>query len=235
MPHPLDNPFWTALTTRQAHLAEGGARARRYPSAIGPLAGMADLSPESWAELATLARPGEPVAIFTPDAVSPPPALQIVVAAMGDQMIGNPAEASADAEIVRLGDSDSQEMQTLADLTRPGPFGPRTHELGNFFGIRIDGRLAAMTGERAKPAEYTEMTAVCVHPDFRGRGLAQALLGGVSGQILARGEIPFLHVYSTNASAIALYERQGMTLRRRFHVTVLAPAGDSSAKDKLPH
>jgi len=235
MPHPLDNPFWTALTTRQASIAEGGDRARRYPAPIGPLAGIADNSPESWAALASLARANEPVAVFTPDPVAPPPGLQIVMAAMGDQMIGTPADAAGVADIAKLGAADAPQMLALADLTKPGPFGPRTHELGNFFGIRIDGRLVAMTGERSKPAAYTEMTAVCVDPAYRGRGFAQALLSHVAKQILARGEIPFLHVFADNASAIALYRRQGMTLRRRFHVTVLAPEGAEVPSSALPH
>ena len=78
-----------------------------------------------------------------------------------------------------------------------------------------------MAGERMKPANYTEMTAICVHPDHRGRGYAQALLGAIARQISARGEIPFLHVFSSNMSAIALYRRQGMEIRCRLHVTVL--------------
>jgi predicted GNAT family acetyltransferase len=109
----------------------------------------------------------------------------------------------------------------LTKLTKPGPFTLRTHELGTFLGIRIDGQLVAMAGERMKPANYTEITAVCVHPAYRGRGYAQILLGAVARQILARGEIPFLHVFSHNESAIALYRRQGMEIRRRLYVTVL--------------
>jgi predicted GNAT family acetyltransferase len=127
-------------------------------------------------------------------------------------------------EIGTLGAADAPAMMELTKLTRPGPFTPRTHELGTFLGIRIDGRLVAMAGERMKPANYTEMTAVCVHPDYRGRGYAQMLLGAVSRQISARGEIPFLHVFSDNAGAIALYRRQGMEIRRRIWVTVLARA-----------
>jgi predicted GNAT family acetyltransferase len=137
-------------------------------------------------------------------------------------------------EMATLGAADVPEMMALVELTKPGPFGTRTHELGHFLGIRIDGRLAAMTGERMRPGNYTEMTAVCVHPDFRGRGYAQALLAAVSRGIVARGEIPFLHVFSENHSAIALYKCQGMTIRRRIHVTVLGRTGDN-LKDKMPH
>ena len=78
-------------------------------------------------------------------------------------------------------------MMELTKLTKPGPFAPRTHELGTFLGIRIDGQLVAMAGERMKPANYTEMTAICVHPDFRGRGYAQVLLGAVARQIWHAG------------------------------------------------
>jgi predicted GNAT family acetyltransferase len=137
-------------------------------------------------------------------------------------MIGTPAETSIrGVEIVTLGADDVPDMMALTELTKPGPFSARTHELGTFLGIKLDGRLVAMTGERMKPGNYTEMTAVCVHPDHRGRGYAQMLLGAVARQIVARGEIPFLHVFSNNTSAIALYRRQGMEIRRRLHVTVL--------------
>jgi predicted GNAT family acetyltransferase len=125
------------------------------------------------------------------------------------------------AEIITLGADDVPAMLELTKLTNPGPFAARTHELGTFLGIRVDGNLVAMTGERMKPGQYTEITAVCVHPDYRGRGYAQLLLGAVARQIAARGEIPFLHVFSKNSSAIALYRRQGMEIRRRLHVTVL--------------
>jgi predicted GNAT family acetyltransferase len=116
-------------------------------------------------------------------------------------------------------------MMALTELTKPGPFAARTHELGTFLGIRAGGELIAMTGERMKPGNFTEMTAVCVHPDHRGRGYAQALLAAVARQIEARGEIPFLHVFSSNTSAIALYQRQGMRIRRRLYVTALIEQG----------
>jgi ribosomal protein S18 acetylase RimI-like enzyme len=233
--HLLDRPIWSALTTRQAPLAEINGPARRYPADIAPFADVADFSAESFAALHALMGKDQPAAMFTPDPVTPSGPLEIVMAATGEQMVGQPsAPVGETPEIVRLGDGDAPEMRALVDLTRPGPFGPRTHTLGRFFGIRIDGRLAAMTGERMTPANYTEMTAVCVHPDFRGRGYAQALLAHVARRIAARGEIPFLHVFSENASAIALYKRQGMTIRRRFHVTVLGRVGDN-LREKMPH
>jgi ribosomal protein S18 acetylase RimI-like enzyme len=219
--HPLDQPIWTALTTRQQGFAEGGALARRYPPAVGPFADMTDMSPRSFAALGALMSGSEIAVLFTSDAVVAPADFKLLLADTGEQMIGTPAECSLPgAEPVLLGAKDVPEMMALAELTKPGPFGTRTHELGTFLGIRVDGQLVAMTGERMKPADYTEMTAVCVHPAHRGRGYAQVLLGAVARQIVARGEIPFLHVF-TNTSAVALYRRQGMEIRRRLHVTVL--------------
>ena len=222
MTHPLDRPIWSALTTRQQDFAEGGALARRYPVAIGPFADMADMSPESFAALGALMSGSEIAVLFTPDAVTAPAEFKVSLAETGEQLIGTPAEAAiSGVEPVTLGAADVAEMIALTELTKPGPFSARTHELGTFLGIRIGGKLVAMAGERMKPANYTEITAVCVHPDHRGRGYGQVLLAAVSRQIVARGEIPFLHVFTSNISAIALYQRQGMEIRRRLHVTVL--------------
>jgi len=220
--HPLDHPIWNALTTRQQALAEGGALARRYPPAIAPFAAMADMSAQSFAALGALMTGSDVVVLFTPDPVNAPAELKVLLAETGEQMIGTPAESSiGGAEIITLGAEDAAAMVELTKLTNPGPFTLRTQELGTFLGIRIDGQLVAMAGERMKPVNYTEITAVCVHPNHRGRGYAQLLLGAVAKGITARGEIPVLHVFSHNHSAIALYRRQGMEIRRRLHVTVL--------------
>ncbi|HTQ15563.1 MAG TPA: GNAT family N-acetyltransferase [Rhizomicrobium sp.] len=226
-PHPLDRPIWTALTTRQAHLAEVCSPARRFDPAFAPFADAEDMSRASLEAIHALLNPGEPAVLFTPEPVDAPACLQTLMAATGEQMTGTPADARVREPLVALTGDDAPAMRALVALTNPGPFGPRTHELGEFLGIRLDGRLVAMAGERMKPGNYTEMTAVCVHPDFRGRGYAQALLAAVSRRILARGEIPFLHVFSDNAAAVALYRRQGMSIRRRLHVTVLGRAGDA--------
>lgn len=210
------------MTSRQQAWAEGGALALRYPIAVAPFADMVDMSPESFAALGAMMSGSEIAVLFTPDPVTAPAAFKVMLAETGEQMIGTPAESPVGGvEIVTLGADDVPAMMALTELTRPGPFGARTHELGTFLGIRIDGQLVAMAGERMQPANYTEMTAICVHPSHRGRGYAQALLGAVSRRILARGELPMLHVFSSNSSAIALYRRQGMEIRRRLWVTVL--------------
>ncbi len=223
--HPLDHPIWNALTSTQQAVAEGGALARRYPPAMVPFAAMADNSPQSFAALHALMSQSDRAVLFTPDPVTPPAEFKLLIARTAEQMIGTPAEISTRmADIVTLGAADIPAMLELTELTNPGPFGPRTPELGTFLGIKVEGRLVAMAGERTRPANYTEITAVCVHPDCRGRGYAQMLLGAVARQIVARCEIPFLHVFSDNHSAIALYRRQGMEIRRRMHVTVLGRA-----------
>jgi ribosomal protein S18 acetylase RimI-like enzyme len=220
--HPLDHPIWNALTTRQQGLAEGGALARRYPPAIAPFAAMADPSPQSFAALGALMSGSEIAVLFTPDPVTAPADFKVLLAETGEQMIGMPAESpSRGVEIVALGANDVAAMMALTELTKPGPFTPRTHELGTFLGIRSEGDLVAMAGERMKPADYTEITAVCVHPSHRGRGYGQMLLAAIARKISGRTELPFLHVFSNNSSAIALYQRQGMEIRRRLHVTVL--------------
>ncbi|MCA1372541.1 MULTISPECIES: GNAT family N-acetyltransferase [Bradyrhizobium] len=222
----LDRPIWSALTTSQKHLAEGGPRALRYPVDMTPFADMADMSAASFAALGDLMSGSQVAVLFTPESVEIPAGFKVLLAEPGEQLIGSPADTSLrDAEIVRLGATDVSAMMALTELTKPGPFAARTHELGTFLGIRARGELVAMAGERMKPGNFTEMTAVCVHPDHRGRGYAQALLAAIARQIEARGEIPFLHVFASNTSAIALYQRQGMRIRRRLQVTVLMKQG----------
>jgi ribosomal protein S18 acetylase RimI-like enzyme len=220
--HPLDHPVWNALITRQQGLAEGGTLARRYPPAIAPFAAMTNPSPQSFAALGALMSRSDLAVLFTAAPVTPPADFKVLLAETGEQMIGTPGERSIrGVETVTLGADDAPAMMELTELTKPGPFSSRSQELGTFLGIRMDGQLVAMAGERMKPGNYTEITAVCVHPSHRGRGYGQMLLAEISRLILARGEIPFLHVFSNNSSAIALYRRQGMQIRRRLYVTVL--------------
>jgi len=220
--HLLDYPIWSALTTRQRGIAEGEALVWRYPVEIAPFAAMLDLSAASFTALHRLIAASDRVALFTPERVAPPYDFEIQMAKTVEQMVGSVCESPASMpEIAMLGPDDVPAMMELAELTKPGPFSTRTHELGTFLGIRVGNQLAAMAGERMKLDGYTEITMVCTHPSYRGRGYAQALLGAVSRMIVARGETPFLHVFSDNAPAIALYHRMGLSIRRRIYVTVL--------------
>jgi predicted GNAT family acetyltransferase len=223
-PHPLDRAAWSALTTRQKPLSLGDDRARRLEPGYGLFAAAADASPENLAVLAELVRTTGPAALFEAD---PPAALPGVRITPGDpitQMVCvDPVFVEPDFEVLTLGDADALEMLELATLTKPGPFFERTHQLGGFIGTRVEGRLAAMSGERLKLTGHPEVSAVCVHPDFRGRGYAAALMGLVTRRIVERGETAFLHVYDHNTPAIALYERLGWRKRRAVKVCFLTP------------
>lgn len=228
--HVLDRPVWTALTTRQTSFAVGGDRARRFAPDIGPLAAARDDAPESLAALAELVPPDGTLLLLQAPAIVLPPSLVATTTAAGVQMVLDrppPPPPPRGAPIERLTAADAPAMLELATLTKPGPFAPRTPELGEFWGIKDGGRLLAMAGERMKHPGYTEVSGVCTHPDARGRGLARALSLAVTARILERGETPYLHAYATNTPAIALYESLGFRLRTPMHVAAVARAAIS--------
>jgi ribosomal protein S18 acetylase RimI-like enzyme len=219
MTHPLDRPVWSALNSQQSPLAEGDGPARRFPADVSPLAGMAD-APGAPHALAALMRPGESIALLQVEPPTPPAGVQGNVRGGCVQMtLEAPGPLTDRAPLVRLGDEDAAQMLALAQLTRLGPFCARTHTLGRFIGIRDGARLIAMAGERLHVDGYREVSAVCTHPDYRGRGYGAALLGAVAHRIRGDGETPFLHSYATNHAAIALYHRLGFRVRAQvMHV-----------------
>jgi ribosomal protein S18 acetylase RimI-like enzyme len=230
-PHPLDNPVWSALTTAHAHLAQGGALARRYPDDIDPIAALVREERDAWSELSTLLAPdgvlylaadhlGEAMHTF-------PPSLAVRQRAVLIQMVcPEPIDlAPDDASIIALADADAGEMLALADLTRPGPFRPRTHTLGDFLGIRSEDRLVAMAGTRFQLDGYREVSGVCTHPDFAGRGLARSLVARIVNAIHAQPLVPFLHVDSENGRALSLYRHMGFVERAALPMVVVGHAG----------
>lgn len=219
----LDRPVWDSLATRHAGFALGGDRARRFAPDIGPLAGARDDSPESLAALAELVPADGTLLLLQADPIALPPSLVATATAPGVQMIlDRLADVPPDPRIVPLTPDDAPAMLALATLTRPGPFAARTHLLGDFVGIKHDGVLVAMAGERMKHAGHAEVSGVCTHPDARGRGHARSLSAHVARTIAHRGEVPYLHAYATNTPAIQLYESLGFRLRSAMHVAHVA-------------
>ncbi len=230
----LDNPIWTSLTTTHAHLAIGAGAgqglARRYPFEIGPLSAFREPSPQAYEDLAAIIPEGDVAALFLAEKPNPPEGWQLVRNGPLIQMICPklPDQPTLTEQIIPLEPKDFPEMTTLAALTEPGPFRDQTASLGGFVGIRIDGRLAAMAGQRLAPTGFAEVSAVCTHPDFRGRGFAQALVAAVTRNIYAEGRIPFLTSFEANTGAIRIYRQVGYTLRRTFQLAVLKPPSQST-------
>ena len=222
-PYPLERPVWNALTGRQAQLAVGNARAVRFDPDYGLFAAAADASHEAQAALAALCPPRSGFALFGADEPAPPPELTVMERAACWQMVAERlTPGQTGFEVTALTEADAPAMLALATLTKPGPFFARTHQLGDFVGVKRDGVLVAMAGERMKPAGFTEVSGVCTHPDHRGHGYAAGLSRIVAQRILARGEVPFLHAYATNTAAIAIYQALGFRLRLEATLTILA-------------
>jgi ribosomal protein S18 acetylase RimI-like enzyme len=220
----LDHPVWAALTSAHAAIAETEGRAARYPTEVAPFTAMdPDDDPLPWSDLAGLVGPGGIAVVTIGD--RPPPPWEVLTVMDVIQMIGPNAGWSGDPEAVSLGPPDVTEMLDLVRRTEPGPFRPRTIELGSYLGFRQDGRLIAMAGERLRSGGWTEISAVCTEPDHQGRGLGARLVRAVGAGITARGQIPILHVAATNTGAIRLYEHLGFTIRRDFRFQVLRLGG----------
>ena len=200
--------------------------AKRYPPAIGPLAATRDDSATSFDALAQLIPPGETGALFL-DAL---PAFTAEWALVREvpltQMVWTTAgELREDDGIEPLSVANVDEMLALTELTQPGPFGRRTPELGTYLGIRQDGRLTAMAGERLRLPGFTEISAVCTHPEHRGRGFARSLISSLIRKIARRGDVPFLHVATENTRAMQVYTELGFKARKSLTVAVLRREG----------
>lgn len=229
MDHPLDRPIWHALASHYAPMALGDVRARRFPPQVHFFAAAADDGADAQAALAALAGPEAPIALIeaTPPPLPMPPGIGITRQVPIEQMLlaGDVAPGPV-IDAVALGDHDAADMRALAELTRPGPFFAATHRMGGFVGVRRGGALIAMAGERLRLPGFTEVSAVCTHPDHRGQGLAPALMRIVIAHARARGDAVFLHAYPDNP-AIGLYEAMGFAHRRTLTLTVIertAPA-----------
>jgi predicted GNAT family acetyltransferase len=226
--HVLDNAVHASLSNpAHAHLVRGRGRVLRYAADVSPFLGMPEHpTDQDWDDATHLLGPD--TAAYPHHSGTVPGDWTVVDRFDLVQMTASPAaEGASDTRAVRLGAADLPEMLELAALTKPGPFLPRTIEMGAYLGIRRDGVLAAMAGERLRPSGWTEISAVCTSPDHRGQGLGTSLVKALIASITDRGDSAFLHVTATNTNAIRLYETLGFTARRTLHLAVLrgpAPA-----------
>lgn len=224
MAHPLDRPIWNALSGRQAHLAirEGDAvrirpgvgifAAARDDPATGDLAAICDRYPGA----GFLETEGTFLADWTP------PGAEVVLRAVLAQMVATTVTPGPGVDWSPLDEADADDIYELAMLTRPGPFRPRTFDFGGYIGVREGGRLIAMAGTRLRVEGFSEVSAVCTHPDHRGRGLAKALMRVVIGRILDEGDACFLHAFADREATIGLYRSLGFEIRQRIVYSVLA-------------
>lgn len=212
----LDNPFWSSLQTRHRRLAVDAGEVARYPPEFAPFLGVAGAGADVEAELGALVARDETVLLLgvAPE-LSPAWCLESL-GELAQLACAGRIEMSGGPEIVPLGEAQRAEVLALTALVYPHYFRPRTMELGRYFGIYVDGRLAAMIGERLGTEHHTEMSAICTHPDFEGRGYASRLTAFLTNDTLEHGQTPFLHVSLENPRAKALYERLGYRLRRRI-------------------
>jgi ribosomal protein S18 acetylase RimI-like enzyme len=229
--HPLDNPVWSALTTKQSHFALGTGLARRFPARMSVHGSFAETSgAANTAAYDALAQLGpEPAGIFFHAAPQLPPHWMITRELGMFQMLHEGGltlrELQPPAQLVPLSDADLPEMSEIYDRTRPGrSIASGIHQLGPFLGVRREGKLVAMGGTRLHLPGYREITTVGTHPEHAGKGYATALVAQLVRDIHAGGEIPFLHVRDDNARAIAIYKRLGFHRRRWFHYATVTRA-----------
>jgi ribosomal protein S18 acetylase RimI-like enzyme len=234
-PTVLDNPAWHALGGPHRRFCDSYGAARRYRTDVSVFHALpAGADAQAWSDLAQLVGPDVELSLSGPS-IQPPPGWTVLGSGEGVQMLAERLEPAPDDEAVLLTPDDVPAMLDLVERTKPGPFRPRTIELGTYLGIKREGRLVAMAGERLHPPGWTEISAVCTDPEFRGQGLAGRLVRAVAHGITERGERALLHAAATNTNAIRLYEQLGFVLRRRTtFVALRSPAAPTGADRQTP-
>jgi predicted GNAT family acetyltransferase len=222
--HILDNPIWNALNTEQAYLASGTSLAKRFPPDVNLAVAVADHSEAAFHDLTNLVPSGEVVAIAELEPPSEIPGWTIHERAIVLEMVcqGPVPEIANPVPFARLTNADVPDMLALIELTKPGPFLPRTIEMGRYFGIRQEGQLVAMAGERFRLPGYCELSAVCTHPDHQGKGYARQLVSFLVNDHFKQGITPLLHVAPANTRARSIYETLNFRHRCDMNIIIIS-------------
>ena len=232
MGHLLDNVIWNTLVGPHAQFAAGERGARRYARGFSPIVGFADQHAPDFEALRPWCEDGEQLycsgwggPVPTGWRIEADSTMCLMVCAPDAGAGAGMFPDAGHGEAQRLGPQHARQAMELAHLTRPGPFGLRTIDLGDYFGYFEGERLAAMAGERMHVGQFREISGVCTHPDFQGRGFARALMLRLMALQRSRGQTPFLHVMSANAGARRLYEQLGFRNYLEPVVRVITIAG----------
>ena len=217
----LDNPIWHALNSHHRHLAIRGDISVRYQSDVAKAAAMPEISTAGFEDLASMVGIDDIIALIGEPLPENLAGWQVLQDSRVSQMFCEHLKTSAQVNAVQLTGDNVPEMLDLVALAEPGPLLPRTIEMGLYLGLRQDHHLVAMAGQRLHLAGFCEISLVCTHPDYRGRGYASALTTMLAESILERQETPFLHVQSTNHVAIQLYRKLGFRQRKEILLPVL--------------
>jgi GNAT superfamily N-acetyltransferase len=219
--HPLSNPVWHGLAGPHAHLGLSAGKVRRYRAEIAMFVAVEDPRDPDMPGLLDLIGDGA-AGFITEGPVSVPPGVEVLRRADVQQMVVEDwTPVPVELDMVPLGEVDEQAMLDLTELTKPGPFFRKTRLMGTYRGLFDDGRLVAMSGERMRTGTCAEVSAVCTHPDYRGRGYAKQFVSQGGNEIVAQGKTPFLHTFADNAVAIATYEKLGLRRSRMMQFTVV--------------
>lgn len=216
MQSPLANPVFNALSSVDAHFNEGNDRIKFFDSEVSPFAGFEEDYKSGFEDLHQLLPTGRKILYANPNKIDIPDSWKISAYVEGLQFVLDKylPQENETVKIVALGAKDIEAMIELTALTRPGPFDKRTIEFGHYFGVFEKEKLVSITGQRLHLDNFSEISAVCTHPEFLGKGYAAALLHHQIQLILKTGKMPFLHVRADNARAIELYERIGFKVSR---------------------
>ncbi len=234
MEHLLDNPIYHALNSAHGHFAKGTENVRFYEEDIASFAGLKHNNEQEFESLYQMSDVGSTYVVFSPVQLAIPGKWKVIAHIDMFQFVydGKQAPVANDNLLINLDEAHVAGMMALVELTKPGPFRQRTIALGNYTGIFDNEKLVAMAGHRFNPAPYTEVSAVCTHPDYLGRGYAYQLICEQLKRILAKGEIPFLHVRNDNIGAIKLYEKLGFRNRGDMFAYVIRKEDDQPHMNK---
>jgi ribosomal protein S18 acetylase RimI-like enzyme len=213
--HLLHNPVYHALLTGDKHLSLGADKVKYFDEEVSPFVGFEQDNTNGFDALHQLLPAGRKILYAIPTPINIPAGWELFVHIKGLQFVYEGGKVSNEfPNIVPLNEIQVEQMIELAQLTKPGPFGKRTIDFGYYHGIFDNDKLVAMTGQRMHVGNYTEISAVCTHPDYTGNGYAFALLQHQVQLIQQQGQQAFLHVREDNQRAIALYERMGFVVSR---------------------